>query len=96
MKAFLDKWMPVCEDDPRLSREVREEMEQENPLDVMFRPYLTLNGKEVIPTRGSSLQWIPEGCVPKDTRNQPEAKELISHYCLDATKTWSFHLRSAL
>ena len=91
VKAFLDKWIPVCGDDPRLSHEVREAMEQENPLKVRFRPYLTLNGKEIIPRTGSSLQWIPDGCIPKGVRNQPEAKEVISHYHLDPTKAWSFH-----
>lgn len=91
VKAFLDHWMPVCDGNPKLSREVREEMENENPLEIRFRPRLTLNGKELLPRVGSSLQWIPDSCIPKGTRNQKEAKELISHYHLDPTKAWSFH-----
>lgn len=91
MKVFLDKWMPICEGDPKLSSEVRQELEKENPLSLDFRPHIFVNGNVVQPKHGCGINWIPEGCIAEGTKNPREAKQLIEHYRLDATKAWLFH-----
>ena len=91
MKAFLDKWMPVCEGDSILPRETQEELDKANPLSIDFRPHIFVNGKVVQAKHGCGINWIPESCIPDGTENPREAKQLITHYELDETKAWSFH-----
>ena len=90
-KAFIDKWYPVLAKDENISDELREQIEQENPIDVNFRTHLKVNGKPVIAKHGNSVQWIPECCLPDGVRNENESKEIIRHYGLDETKVWSFY-----
>ncbi len=91
MKAFLNKWVPVCEGDPILPRETQEELDKANPLSIDFRPHIFVNGKVVPAKHGCSINWIPESCIPDGTENPGEAKGLIKHYGLDETRAWSFH-----
>lgn len=90
-KAYLDKWYPVLAKDENISNELREQIEQENPIDINFRTHLQVNGKPVIAEHGNAIQWIPESCLPDGVRSEREAKEVIRHYGLDETKVWSFH-----
>ena len=90
-KAFIDKWYPVLSKDENISNELREQIEQENPIDVNFRTHLKVNGKPVIAKHGNSVQWLPESCLPDGVKNESESKEIIRHYGLDETKVWSFH-----
>ncbi len=90
-KAYIDKWYPVLSKDENISDELREQIEQENPIDVNFRTHLQVNGKTAIAKCGNTVQWIPEGCLPDGVRNESESKEIIRHYGLDETKVWSFH-----
>ena len=90
-KAYLDKWYPVLAKDENISNKLREQIEQENPIDVNFRTHLQVNGKSVIAKHGNSIQWLPESCLPDGVRNESESKEIIRHYGLDGTKVWSFH-----
>lgn len=91
MKAFMDKWEPTRIEDERLAREMREQLDNENPLVVEFRPHLYLNDMAITPKHGTSISWIPENCLPDDVKNPQEAKQLIDHYNLDKTRAWSFH-----
>lgn len=91
MQVFLDKWMPVCEGDPQLPGEVRQELEKENPLSIDFRPHIFVNGKVVQAKHGCGINWIPNSCIPVEMQNPIEAKQLLEHYGLDETKAWSFH-----
>ena len=95
-KAFIDKWYPVLAKDENISDELREQIEQENPIDVNFRTHLQVNGKPVIAKHGNSVQWLPENCLPDGVRNESESKEIIRHYGLDERKVWSFHRWSFL
>lgn len=95
-KAFLDKWLPVCENDARLTREVQRELDKENPLVVNFSPHLFVNGEEIRAKHGSAINWIPESCIPEGTQNQREAKQLVEHYRLDPSRAWSFHRWSCM
>lgn len=90
-KAFIDKWYPVLAKDENISDELREQIEQENPIDVNFRTHLQVNGKPVIAKHGNSVQWLPESCLPDGVKNESESKEIIRHYGLDEEKVWSFH-----
>ena len=95
-KAFIDKWYPVLAKDENISDELREQIEQENPIDVNFRTHLQVNGKPVIAKHGNSVQWLPESCLPDGVKNESESKEIIRHYGLDERKVWSFHRWSFL
>lgn len=90
-KAYLDKWYPVLVKDENISKELREQIEEENPIDVSFRTHLQVNGKPVIAKHGNSIQWIPKSCLPDGVINETESKEVVKHYGLDETKVWSFH-----
>ena len=90
-KAFIDKWYPVIENDANIINELREQIEQENPIDINFRTHLRVNGNSVIAKYGNSIQWLPESCLPDGVRIERESKEVIRHYGLDETKVWSFH-----
>lgn len=91
MKSFLDKWMPICEDKPELPCDIQEELDKENPLLIDFSPHIFINGKALQAKHGSGMSWIPDGCIADSTENPREAKQLVDHYGLDATKAWSFH-----
>ena len=90
-KAFIDKWYLVLSQEENVSDELREQIEQENPIDINFGTHLQVNGKPVIAKHGNAIQWIPESCLPDGVRNESESKEIIRHYSLDETKVWSFH-----
>ncbi len=95
-KTYLDKWYHFFEQEERISNELREQIEQENPIDVNFRTHLQVNGRPVIAEHGNSVQWLPESCLPDGVRNERESKEVIVHYGLDETKVWSVHRWSFL
>ena len=90
-KAFIDKWYPVIENDANIINELREQIEQENPMEVAFRPHLHVNGKEIIATHGTSISWIPENCLPDGSIREIESKEVIKHYGLDESQGWVFY-----
>lgn len=91
-KAFIDKWHPILARDENISRELREQIEQENPMEIGFRPYLFVNGQELVARHGTSLSWMPDSCLPEgESCVVSEAKEIIRHYGLDETRAWSFH-----
>lgn len=90
-KAFIDKWYPVLAKGENISNELREQIEQKNPIDVNFRIHLQLNEKPIVATHGTSVNWIPESCLPDGVRSERESKEIIKHYGLDETRAWSFH-----
>lgn len=96
MKAFLDQWMSICESDAILPRDVQAELDKENPLSIDFSPHFFINGKVVQVKHGCGINWIPAGCIAEGMENPREAKQLIEHYRLDATKAWSFHRWSCL
>ena len=91
-KAFIDKWYPILAKDENISREMREQIERENPMEIGFRPYLFVNGQELIARHGTSLSWMPDSCLPEgESCVVSEAKEVIRHYGLDETQAWSIH-----
>lgn len=91
MKVFLDKWLPVCEDNFEISHEMQEKIDRENPMSIDFRPYLRVNGKDIKPEQGSSVTWIPQSCTSKEYSDETEARHMMTHYGLDETKAWTLH-----
>ena len=89
-KAFMDKWYPVLSKDENVSREIREQIERDNPMDVDYRLHLWVNGTEIIAAHGTSVQWIPESCLPDGVQCERESKEIIRHYGLDENSAWVF------
>ncbi|MBQ7117211.1 MAG: hypothetical protein IJN88_03265 [Clostridia bacterium] len=90
-KAFIDKWYTLISEDENISDELREQIEQENPMKLNFIPYLYVNGRELVAGHGSSVSWICDFCLPEGVRQEREPKELISHYGLDEERCWAFH-----
>lgn len=91
VRAFLDKWYPVIGTDPRISREVREQVEAENPMELPhYRATLTIDGIQLTLKGSSGIQWIPEDCLPGEMENSPESWDVISHYGLDPSRGWAF------
>ncbi len=95
-KAFIEKWIPTKISEERLTRELRRQIDNENPLNIEFCPYLTVNGRLLTRQNGMSVSWIPISCLPDDEQNDRQAVRIIKHYGLDATKAWSFHRISFL
>lgn len=91
LKSFFDKWTPLLQGDEEISQERQEQINRENPLVIEFHPTLSLNGRALRTSHGASVSWIPEGCTDEDTANSKEARRLLEHYGLDASRAWSFH-----
>ncbi len=96
VKAFIDKWEPTRLDEERISSDLRQQIENDNPLEVDFRSHYTLNGKVVRQKLGSGLSYIPEWCLPGDVDNPKETSAIMEHYNLDPTKAWSFQRHTCL
>ena len=90
VKSFIDKWYFTIENNERLTREIREQMEAENPMESDFMFNLQVNGKTMVSEYGSSVSWIPESCLSEGIKSESESKELINHYGLDETRAWIF------
>lgn len=91
VRSFLQKWLAEGREEPHLNAEEREQMEQENPLQIDFRANLRRNGKLMRETQSCAVVWIPEGCLPEETAAERVAEELVEHYELDRTQGWVFH-----
>lgn len=89
-KAFIDKWEPSRIPEERLTQELRRQINNENPLNVEFHPYLTVNGKLLRTKCSASTSWIPTSCLPSEERNDIKSARIIKHYGLDETYAWSF------
>lgn len=72
------------------------EIDLENPLNIEFCPYLTINDKQLTNKCGMATSWIPANCLPDDVQNDRKARQIIKHYGLDETRAWSFHRNAFL
>lgn len=95
-KAFIQKWEPLMLREELLTREMHRQIDNENPLNIEFRPQLNINGKLLKTKFGTAISWIPLNCLPEDEKNDNRAKRVIKHYGLDETRVWSFHRRAFL
>ena len=91
VKAFLDKWDLYNEDRNHYTREQRQQMEQENPLDVDFCSHLLCGGRRMQCRHGCAVTWLPSSCLPAGLRAEPEALQVLEHYGLDRDHAWAIH-----
>ncbi len=89
VKAFMDKWDLMNEERHQEFGEAQRQMERENPLNVGFRPTVQVNGQRMREKRSSSVYWIAASCVRGAYRNVTEARAVLEHYDLDASRCWS-------
>ena len=91
VRAFIDKWDLLHEEQHRYTAAQRQQIEADHPLHFDFSAELHLNGT-IIPRKSSSSQsWISPQCLEMDIPYEREQKELLDHYHLDPTSCWSFH-----
>lgn len=90
-KAFIEKWEPARIAEEQLTRDLRRQIDSENPLNVAFRPYLTVNKNRLMSKNSTATSWIPASCLPGDVQNEKESARIMKHYGLDDTRAWSFH-----
>lgn len=91
VRAFIEKWDLLHEEQHTYTSAQRRQIETEHPLHFDFSAELQLDG-ERIPYRSSSSQsWIPPECLGISIPYEREQKELLDHYHLDPTSCWSFH-----
>ena len=92
--AFQEKWA-WAEGDRPLTPEDDERRDAENPMNVNYRPKVTVNGRALGGRSGTGAGWVPMYLRPEDCRgayNQQdwESLWLMEHYGLDPEKGWMF------
>lgn len=92
--AFQEKWA-WAEGDRPLTPEDEERREAENPMNVDYRPKVTVSGRALGGRSGCGSGWVPMYLRPEDCRgayNQQdwESLRLMEHYGLDPEKGWMF------
>lgn len=92
--AFQEKWA-WTEGDRPLTPEDEERRDAENPMNVDYRPKVTVNGRALGGRSGCGSGWVPMYLRPEDCRgayNQQdwECLWLMEHYGLDPEKAWIF------
>lgn len=92
--AFQEKWA-WTEGDRPLTPEDEERRDAENPMNVNYRPRVTVNGRALGGRSGCGSGWTPIYLRPEDCRgayNQQdwECLWLMEHYGLDPEKGWMF------
>jgi len=88
IRAFIEKWDLLREDELRYSNEEIRRMEQENPLNVDFRPHVILNGKPLRNEHGSGSVWMPASCLAEGVQSERDSLRVLEHYGLDTSKGW--------
>lgn len=90
IKAFQEKWKQWELEPSQADDSIWELRNEENPLNIEFRPYVSLNQRPLSPKNGCAVSWIPASCLQEGKRYEMEAKALLVHYGLDGDKAWSF------
>lgn len=80
---FQQKWM----DAESLTEEQRD---TEHPLNIDFDATLTVNGKQMRQSHGSSICYLPDDCLPEGIDTEQTAEDVRAHYELDESKIWVF------
>jgi len=88
IRAFIEKWDLLREDEHRYSNEEIRRMEQEHPLNIDFRPHVILNGKHLRNEHGCGVSWIPASCLAEGVQSERDSLRVLEHYGLDTSKGW--------
>lgn len=90
IKAFQERWKQWEREQSQADENVWELRNEENPLNIDFRPYVFLNQRPLSSKNGCAVSWIPANCLQEGEQNETEAKAVLVHYGLDEKKAWSF------
>ena len=90
IRQFIKKAEEIGFDESRLSKEEREALENESPMNIDFWSKVNVNGKVLRLKSGYNLSWIPQSCRREEMgiRDKREVQELMAHYALDAERGW--------
>ena len=91
VKAFIDKWDLLNEENHRYTQEQREQIEREHPLHTSFRGHITFNGQKLKNDHVCGLPWIPASCLSDSIVQETEAIRIMEHYGLDDRLAWAMH-----
>lgn len=89
MRRFVEKWLPY-ESAGKLSEELREENERENPLRMDAKVALICDGQQLREKHASGTVWLPESCIWEGYQNGKAAEAMMTHYGLDRALAWGF------
>ena len=88
LKAFIDKWDLLNEENNHYTQEQREQIEREHPLHTSFKGHITFNGQKLKNDHGCGLPWIPASCLSDGLLRETEAIQIMEHYGLDNSLAW--------
>lgn len=91
VKAFINKWNLLVENDRERSNAEYKQIEEEHPLNMEFHSKVLVNGNELCQKHGCAIYWIPEECMPDDLETETEAKGILEYYGYNLKKAWAVH-----
>ncbi len=94
VKSFIDKWDLLHENENNYTREEREQMRREHPLNIDFQPSIEVNGVTLRRDHGCGNVWIAPSLLTDEFQREEEMVELLDHYGFDKSQCWSIY-RSA-
>lgn len=92
IEAFVKKWNLLDSDESDFSRQERNQIRSENPLNINIDAQVIANKKQLRNCSGCGFSWIP--IAPFSERE--EGKEVLDHYGLDPEKGWCIHRKTFL
>ena len=90
IKAFIDKWDLLNEHKNQYSKEQREQIVQEQPLNANVRVSAIINSRLLREKNGYGISWVPSALLPSADRDNDVTK-LMDHYELDTDIGWSIN-----
>ena len=90
IKAFIDKWDLLNEHKHQYSKEQREQIVQEQPLNANVHVSAIINSQQLRQKNGYGLSWVPSALLPSADRDNDVTK-LMVHYELDTDMGWSIN-----
>ena len=90
IKAFIEKWDLLNEHKNQYSKEQREQIVQEQPLNANVRVYAIINSRLLREKNGYGISWVPSALLPSADRDNDVTK-LMDHYELDTDIGWSIN-----
>lgn len=90
IKAFIDKWDLLNEHKNQYSKEQRQQIVQEQPLNANVHVSAIINSQMLREKNGYGLSWVPSALLPSAARDNDVTK-LMDHYELDTDIGWSIN-----
>ena len=90
IKAFIEKWDLLNEHKNQYSKEQREQIVQEQPLNANVRVSAIINSQLLREKNGYGISWVPSALLPSADRDN-DVMKLMDHYELDTDIGWSIN-----